>query len=181
MSGSLLGVAEAVRAELPGQVAAVLSDSELPTLRALAAMELAGVAVSHEKLSTFSGELAARADALAQQAYAAIGREVKLGSPKQLQEVLFDELELPKKRKTKSGYSTDAAALADLQETHPHPFLALLLQHREATKLRQIIESHEVAIDATGRINTTYLQTGSQTGRLPRPDPQPPNQPGSPL
>lgn len=171
ISWFLLRVADALRAELPEQVATVLTDIELPTLRALAAMELAGVAVSHEKLSTFSGELAARADALAQQAYAAIGREVNLGSPKQLQEVLFDELELPKTRKTKSGYSTDAAALADLQETHPHPFLALLLQHREATKLRQIIESLDVAIDDTGRIHTTYLQTGSQTGRLSSTDP----------
>ncbi len=171
LSWFLLRVADALRAELPAAVATVLTDIELPTLQALAAMELAGVAVSHEKLSTFSGELAARADALAQEAYAAIGREVNLGSPKQLQEVLFDELELPKTRKTKSGYSTDAAALADLQETHPHPFLALLLQHREATKLRQIIESLDVAIDDTGRIHTTYLQTGSQTGRLSSTDP----------
>ena len=62
---------------------------------------------------------------------------MNLGSPKQLQEVLFDELQLPKTRKTKTGYSTDAAVLADLQETNPHPFLDLLLQHREATKLRQ--------------------------------------------
>ncbi|QEW03076.1 DNA polymerase I [Microbacterium lushaniae] len=171
LSWFLLRVADALRAELPAPVATVLTDIELPTLQALAAMELAGVAVSHEKLSAFSGELAARADALAQEAYAAIGREVNLGSPKQLQEVLFDELELPKTRKTKSGYSTDAAALTDLQETHPHPFLALLLQHREATKLRQIIESLDVAIDDTGRIHTTYLQTGSQTGRLSSTDP----------
>ncbi len=80
-------------------------------------------------------------DGIAQQAYAAIGREVNLGSPKQLQEVLFEDLSLPKTRKTKTGYSTDAAVLADLQGSNPHPFLDLLLQHREATKLRQIIES----------------------------------------
>jgi DNA polymerase-1 len=171
ISWFLLRVADALRAELPAPVTTVLTDIELPTLRALAAMELAGVAVSHEKLSTFSGELAARADALAQEAYAAIGREVNLGSPKQLQEVLFEELQLPKTRKTKSGYSTDAAALADLQENSPHPFLDLLLQHREATKLRQIIESLDVAIDDTGRVHTTYLQTGSQTGRLSSTDP----------
>ncbi|MFJ6652273.1 DNA polymerase I [Microbacterium sp. NPDC091313] len=166
-----LRVAEALRAELPEPVAAILTEVELPTLGALAAMELAGVAVSHDKLSTFSAELATRADALAADAYAAIGREVNLGSPKQLQEVLFDDLQLPKTRKTKSGYSTDAAALADLQESAPHPFLALLLQHREATKLRQIIESLDVAIDDGGRIHTTYLQTGSQTGRLSSTDP----------
>jgi len=177
LSWYTLRVAGAVRAELPESVATVLADIELPTLHTLADMELAGVAVSHDILSTFSGELGARADALAQEAYAAIGREVNLGSPKQLQEVLFDELQLPKTRKTKTGYSTDAAVLADLQETNPHPFLDLLLQHREATKLRQIIESldgsigNDRAIGDDGRIHTTYVQTGSQTGRLSSTDP----------
>ena len=164
-------VAAAERAELPASVSAVLTDIELPTLDALADMELAGVSVSRDKLSGFSGELAARADAIAQDAYAIIGREVNLGSPKQLQEVLFDQLELPKTRKTKTGYSTDAAVLADLQDTNPHPFLGLLLQHREATKLRQIIESLTVGIADDGRIHTTYVQTGSQTGRLSSTDP----------
>lgn len=166
-----LRVAAAERAELPASVSGVLTDIELPTLDALADMELAGVSVSCDKLSGFSGELAARADAIAQDAYAIIGREVNLGSPKQLQEVLFDQLELPKTRKTKTGYSTDAAVLADLQDTHPHPFLGLLLQHREATKLRQIIESLTVGIADDGRIHTTYVQTGSQTGRLSSTDP----------
>ncbi|MFT4307000.1 MAG: DNA polymerase I [Microbacterium sp.] len=164
-------VADAQREQLPASVLQLLTAIELPTTSALADMELAGVAVSHEKLSAFSGELGARADAIAQEAYAAIGREVNLGSPKQLQEVLFDELRLPKTRKTKTGYSTDAAVLADLQERAPHPFLDLLLQHREATKLRQIIESLDTAIDADARVHTTYLQTGSQTGRLSSTDP----------
>jgi DNA polymerase-1 len=171
LSWFTLRVADALRAELPASVAAVLTDIELPTLLALADMELAGVSVSHEKLAAFSGDLDERADAFAQQAYTAIGREVNLGSPKQLQEVLFDELQLPKTRKTKTGYSTDAAVLADLQETNPHPFLDLLLQHREATKLRQIIESLDTAIGADGRVHTTYVQTGSQTGRLSSTDP----------
>jgi DNA polymerase-1 len=177
LSWYLVRVVRAVRAELPDSVSTVLTDIELPTLHTLADMELAGVAVSHDRLSAFSGELAARADALALEAYAAIGREVNLGSPKQLQEVLFEELQLPKTRKTKTGYSTDAAVLADLQETNPHPFLDLLLQHREATKLRQIIESLDSAIGgdrtsgADGRIHTTYVQTGSQTGRLSSTDP----------
>ncbi len=166
-----LRVADAERAEMAESVASVLTDIELPTLVTLADMELAGVSVSHEKLSEFSAELGLRADAIAQQAYDAIGREVNLGSPKQLQEVLFDELQLPKTRKTKTGYSTDAAVLADLQDTNPHPFLDLLLQHREATKLRQIIESLDTAIAADGRVRTTYVQTGSQTGRLSSTDP----------
>lgn len=164
-------VANALREDIPESVAKVLDDIELPTLITLADMEFAGVSVSHEVLSTFSGELAIRAEGLAQEAFSAIGREFNLGSPKQLQEVLFDDLQLPKTRKTKSGYSTDAAALADLQETHPHPFLSLLLQHREATKLRQIIESLDTAIGADHRVHTTYVQTGSQTGRLSSTDP----------
>ncbi|WP_288785203.1 DNA polymerase I [uncultured Microbacterium sp.] len=166
-----LRVTERIREEMPASVAAVLTDIELPTLGALADMELAGVAISHEKLSAFSSELAARADDIATRAYAEIDREVNLGSPKQLQDVLFEQLQLPKTRKTKTGYSTDAAVLADLQESNPHPFLDLLLQHREATKLRQIIESLDVAIGPDGRAHTTYLQTGSQTGRLSSTDP----------
>ncbi|PCE13747.1 DNA polymerase I [Microbacterium sp. SZ1] len=166
-----LRVAAALRDDIPGTVAAVLTDIELPTLLTLADMEVAGVAVSHEVLSAFSSELATRADGIAQDAFGIVGREFNLGSPKQLQEVLFDDLQLPKTRKTKTGYSTDAAVLADLQESHPHPFLGLLLQHREATKLRQIIESLDVAIGPDQRVRTTYVQTGSQTGRLSSTDP----------
>jgi len=171
LSWYALRVSDALREKIPDRVSDLLTEIELPTLLTLADMELAGVAVSHQKLSTFSADLAARADGIAQDAYATIGHEVNLGSPKQLQQVLFDELELPKTRKTKTGYSTDAAVLADLQESNPHPFLSLLLQHREATKLRQIVESLDSAIGEDGRIHTTYVQTGSQTGRLSSTDP----------
>ncbi len=166
-----LRLAAALREAMPETLDRVLTEIEIPTMHALAAMEMAGVAVSHDKLATFSAELGARAEGIAAEAYATIGREVNLGSPKQLQEVLFEQLQLPKTRKTKTGYSTDAAVLADLQDSNPHPFLALLLQHREATKLRQIIESLDLAIGEDGRIHTTYLQTGSQTGRLSSTDP----------
>jgi len=166
-----LRVAAALRDDIPESVAAVLADIELPTLLTLADMEVAGVAVSHDVLSGFSGELGIRAEGIAAEAFALVGREFNLGSPKQLQEVLFDDLQLPKTRKTKTGYSTDAAVLADLQESNPHPFLGLLLQHREATKLRQIIESLDTAIGDDHRIRTTYVQTGSQTGRLSSTDP----------
>src|SRR5690606_7385417 len=115
-----LRTADAIRKAMPDSVATVLTEIELPTLLTLADMELAGVAVSHDVLSGFSGELLARTDALATDAFALVGREFNLGSPKQLQEVLFEDLQLPKTRKTKTGYSTDAAVLADLQETHPH-------------------------------------------------------------
>src|SRR5690606_21026122 len=112
-----LRAAVALREALPESVAAVLTEIELPTLLALADMEVAGVALSHEVLSTFSGGLAARIEGLAPPAFAVVGREFSLGSAKQLQEVLFEDLQLPKTRKTKTGYSTDAAVLADLRET----------------------------------------------------------------
>lgn len=166
-----LRAAAALRDDIQDSVATVLTDIELPTLLALADMEDAGVAVSHEVLSTFSGELANRTEIIAKDAFALVGREFNLGSPKQLQEVLFEDLQLPKTRKTKTGYSTDAAVLVDLQESNPHPFLDLLLQHREATKLRQIIESLDIAIRDDHRVRTTYVQTGSQTGRLSSTDP----------
>ncbi|MFT2816269.1 DNA polymerase I [Leifsonia sp. A12D58] len=149
----------------------VLLDIEMPTLLALVDMELAGVAVSHAELSELSTQLGERSAALAASAYAEIGREVNLGSPKQLQEVLFDQLGMPKTRANKTGFSTDAGALADLQASNPHPFLDLLLQHRDATKLRQIVETLDKAIDSTGRIHTNYVQIGTATGRISSTDP----------
>lgn len=149
----------------------LLAEIEMPLVPVLAAMELRGVTVDHAELSTLSTELGARAAALAEAAYAEIGREINLGSPKQLQEVLFDQLQMPKTRATKTGYTTDASALADLQESNPHPFLGYLLEHRDVTKLRQIIESLDKAIGADGRIHTTYGQIGAATGRMSSNDP----------
>jgi len=149
----------------------LLADVEMPLVPVLAAMELRGVTVDHAELSTLSAELGARAVAFADAAYAEIGREVNLGSPKQLQEVLFDQLGMPKTRATKTGYTTDASALADLQESNPHPFLGYLLEHRDVTKLRQIVESLDKAIGADGRIHTTYGQIGAATGRMSSNDP----------
>ncbi|PPL20550.1 DNA polymerase I [Microterricola pindariensis] len=149
----------------------VLDDIEMPTLSVLVEMELRGVAVSHDELAALSSELGETAAGIAAQAFAEIGREVNLGSPKQLQEVLFDQLGMPKTRATKTGFSTDAGALADLQQSNPHPFLGLLLEHRDATKLRQIVETLDKAIDTTGRIHTNYIQVGTATGRIASTDP----------
>lgn len=149
----------------------LLAEVEMPLVPVLAAMELRGVTVDHGELAALSGELGARAAALAEAAYAEIGREINLGSPKQLQEVLFDQLGMPKTRATKTGYTTDANALADLQDSNPHPFLGYLLEHRDVTKLRQIIESLDKAIGADGRIHTTYGQIGAATGRMSSNDP----------
>ena len=149
----------------------LLADVEMPLLPVLAAMELRGVTVDHPELAALSSELGDRAAGLAQLAHAEIGREVNLGSPKQLQEVLFDQLGMPKTRATKTGYTTDASALADLQDSNPHPFLGYLLEHRDATKLRQIVESLDKAIGSDGRIHTSYGQIGAATGRMSSNDP----------
>jgi len=149
----------------------VLTEIELPLVPVLGDMELTGVAADRPTLQALSVRLGESAAGLATEAFAEIGREVNLGSPKQLQEVLFEQLEMPKTRATKTGFSTDAASLADLQEKHPHPFLDLLLKHRDATKLRQIIETLEKSIADDGRIHTTYDQTGTTTGRISSVDP----------
>ncbi|NEM90181.1 DNA polymerase I [Galbitalea soli] len=149
----------------------VLTDIELPLVPVLAGMETAGVTVSAEILAGLNASLTASAADLAARSYAEIGHEVNLGSPKQLQQVLFEELGMPKTRANKTGFSTDAASLADLQEQAPHPFLDLLLQHRDASKLKQIIETLERGIGGDGRIHTTYDQTGTSTGRISSNDP----------
>jgi DNA polymerase-1 len=149
---------------------------EVPLVEVLAKMELTGVAVDAEVLRGQREVLSGWVDTYQQAAYAAIGHEVNMGSPKQLQTVLFDELQLPFTRKTKTGYSTDADSLADLQEkvdsdTPGYVFLDALLRHRDATKLRQMIETLEKSIDANGRIHTTYDQVGAATGRISSNDP----------
>lgn len=160
------------REALSAGEAGLLQTVELPLVPVLADMERHGVAIDRGELTALATELGARTTALASEAYAVIGRTVNLGSPKQLQEVLFGELGMPMTRATKTGYSTDAEALLDLMERHPHPFLELLLEHRDATKLLQMVEtlSRAVGVD-DHRIHTTYGQIGAATGRMSSNDP----------
>ncbi|GAB2971113.1 DNA polymerase I [Frigoribacterium salinisoli] len=167
----VLRLAESLQEALDEGSRRVLLELELPLVPILGDMERTGVAADRPALRALSTRLGETAADLAQLAFAEIDREVNLGSPKQLQEVLFEQLQMPKTRATKTGYSTDAASLADLQEKHPHPFLGLLLQHRDATKLRQIVETLDKAVDDQGRIHTTYDQTGTTTGRISSVDP----------
>ncbi len=149
----------------------IYRDIEIPLVPVLAALEHRGVQIDLPLLQAHDAELKARVLDLEQQAFAAIDREVNLSSPKQLQEVLFEQLDMPKTRKTKSGYTTDAAALAELQVKKPHPFLDALLAHRDANKLRQMVETLIKAVQDDGRVHTTFVQTGSSTGRLASTDP----------
>ncbi len=161
---------EAVR-RFEGRTEHVYREIELPLLPVLAALETRGVQIDLPLLEAHDVELRGRVAECEQQAYEAIGREVNLSSPKQLQEVLFDQLNMPKTRKTQRGYTTDAAALAELQIKQPHPFLDALLAHRDANKLRQIVETLMKAVQSDGRIHTTLVQIGASTGRLASTDP----------
>ncbi len=167
----LLRLADELMQRLDSGSLAVSRDIEAPLIPVLARMEIQGVTVDADVLAELNSRLGTQAAEIAQKAYAEIGREVNLGSPKQLQEVLFDQLGMPKTRQNKTGFSTDAASLIDLQEQHPHPFLELLLQHRDATKIRQIVETLERGVGSDGRVHTTYEQTGSATGRISSNDP----------
>ncbi|MFT4122521.1 MAG: DNA polymerase I [Microbacteriaceae bacterium] len=167
----LVRVADALAERLDATTRLVLDTIELPLAPVLARMERDGIAVERPLLAGLSAELRASADDIARRAFEVIGREVNLGSPKQLQEVLFEQLQMPKTRANKTGYSTDAASLTDLQERSPHPFLGLLLEHRDATKLGQITESLEKSVAADGRVHTSYDQVGAATGRVSSNDP----------
>lgn len=145
---------------------AVFSSIEAPLVPLLAGMETAGIAVDVRGLNSLEAGLAASVASLEADAFSILGHEVNLGSPKQLQTVLFEELGMPKTRATKTGFSTDAQALQDLQESNPHPFVDALLAHRDATKLRQIVEGLRQAVGGDERIHTTFDQTGTSTGRL---------------
>ena len=169
-------LASARQAVLDEQMAArdalgLFTDLEMPVAATLTVMEDAGIAVDDAVLQARQTELDARVTHAAEGAYAAAGRELNLSSPKQLQAVLFDELKMPKTRKTKTGYTTDADALAGLYAKTSHPFLEHLLEHRDAIKLRQTVEGLRKAIQADGRIHTTFQQTIAATGRLSSTDP----------
>ncbi|MEO8263422.1 MAG: DNA polymerase I [Pseudolysinimonas sp.] len=164
-------LADDLQGRLDAGSLSVSREIEIPLVPVLSRMEKQGVTVSSPVLAELNARLGREAAEIAARAYAEIGREVNLGSPKQLQEVLFDQLAMPKTRANKTGFSTDAQSLADLEEQSPHPFLAMLRQHRDATKIRQIVETLEKGVGPDGRIHTSYEQTGAATGRLSSNDP----------
>ncbi|KGN32540.1 DNA polymerase I [Knoellia sinensis KCTC 19936] len=150
----------------------LLRDIELPLVDILGAMERTGIAVDTDALSALEADFAAKVREAQLDAYDAIGGdEINLGSPKQLQTVLFETLGLPKTRRTKTGYTTDADALTDLYAKTEHPFLEALLRHRDATRLRVTVEGLIKSVAEDQRIHTTYIQTIAATGRLSSTDP----------
>ncbi|WP_031072732.1 DNA polymerase I [Streptomyces sp. NRRL S-118] len=149
----------------------LLHDVELPTSVLLARMERYGISADRAHLEAMEQQFAGAVQQAVKEAHASVGHEFNLGSPKQLQEVLFGELNLPKTKKTKTGYTTDADALAWLAAQTDHELPVIMLRHREQARLRSTVEGLIKTIAADGRIHTTFSQTVAATGRLSSTDP----------
>ena len=169
---AVMDLADALDAELDGiDSTALLRDMELPVQRVLAGMESAGIAVDLQLLTELQNQFGDHIRDAAEAAYAVIGKQINLGSPKQLQTVLFDELGMPKTKRTKTGYTTDADALQSLFDKTGHPFLQHLLAHRDVTRLKVTVDGLLNAVADDGRIHTTFNQTIAATGRLSSTEP----------
>ncbi len=165
-------LADALDADLEQRGAAqLLADVELPLVGVLARMERAGIAADTHHFADMSASLGGEVKAAEQAAFGIIGHEFNLGSPKQLQEVLFTELGLPKTKRIKTGYTTDSEALTGLLAQTGHPVLEHLLRHRDVARLKSIVDSLIPMADEDGRIHTTYNQMIAATGRLSLTDP----------
>ena len=178
LAAHLHPLARALRAQLEESAeTSLLTDMEMPLSILLGQMETIGIAADTDVLDGLSAELGKAVDAAREGAWAAAGREVNLSSPKQLQELLFDHFGLPKTKKTKTGYTTNAEALADLyaktvdEGGAGHDFLGFLLTHRDRIKLKQMVDSLSATVASDGRIHTTFSQVAAATGRLASSDP----------
>lgn len=138
---------------------------EMKVLPVLTAMELTGIHLDSASLHAYNKELSEGLIATEQEIYKTIGHEVNISSPKQLQTVLFEELNLPKGKKTKTGYSTDTSVLEELALINPVP--KMILEYRELAKLQSTyVETLPQLTDSQNRIHTDFVQTGTATGRL---------------
>ncbi|GIF11989.1 DNA polymerase I [Actinoplanes teichomyceticus] len=169
-----LDLADVLIAELSrdgGESQRLLAEVEQPLSVVLAEMEAQGIAADTDYLSELEAHFAAEVKAAQQAAHEVVGREFNLGSPKQLQEILFVERNLPKTKKIKSGYTTDADALQSLFAQTGDPVLAHLLRHRDVAKLKSTVDGLLKSVSDDGRIHTTFNQTVAATGRLSSTDP----------
>ncbi|MEO8827587.1 DNA polymerase I [Lapillicoccus sp.] len=173
VASAVLQLADALDAELARTGGTeLLHDVELPLVGVLARMERSGIAMDVSALEALESDFDDQVRSAQQHAWDAIGDDtVNLGSPKQLQEVLFGRLNLPKTKRTKTGYTTDADALNDLGRKVEHPFLQSVLTFRDAARLRVTVEGLLKSVAEDARIHTTYIQTIAATGRLSSTDP----------
>ncbi len=144
----------------------VMSEVEMPLVEVLAGMEREGVKLDTAKLAAISEQLAGQADTLQAEIWALAGREFTIGSPQQLGEVLFEDLKLSRKRRGKTGFSTDARVLSQIRDEHE--IVPKIERWREVTKLTNTyLDSLPELIDPEdGRIHTTFSQVRAATGRL---------------
>ncbi len=149
----------------------ILDELELPLITVLADMEACGVAIDRAALGDLAQTFGVEIQRLEEEIFASVGHQFTLGSPKQLEQVLFYELNLPRGRRTKTGFSTDASVLEDLRPAHP--MVGMLLDWRLYTKLKSTyIDSLPALLDpTTGRLHTTFHQAIASTGRLSSTDP----------
>ncbi len=157
--------------EIKGQSCdSLLYDIEIPLARVLADMEIEGFRIDTDGINRYGEELSFTAEALKERIYSMAGEEFNINSPKQLGEVLFEKMGLPKSKKTKTGYSTDAETLGKLASKHE--IIADILDYRQVTKLKSTYAEGLVrAADGQGRIHTVFNQTGTATGRLSSAEP----------
>jgi DNA polymerase-1 len=148
----------------------LLHDVELPLVRVLRAMEMAGIKLDVPRLEEVAGRIRAAADELEREIWALAGEEFVLGSPQQLAYILFEKLKLSRKRRGKTGFSTDARVLQAIRDEHE--IVPKIERHRELSKLAQTyLDQLPAAIGDDGRLHTTFLQTNTTTGRLASIDP----------
>nr|BFF24938.1 hypothetical protein GCM10025732_29030 [Glycomyces mayteni] len=151
--------------------AALADDLEFPIIGVLARMEITGIAADEGHFADIESGFAAQSKDATDRAHEIVGRPFNVGSPKQLQEILFEELKMPKTKRTKTGYTTNAEALQQLLVKTGHPLLEQLLRFRDVEKLKQIVATLRATIQTDGRIHTTFHQTVAATGRLSSADP----------
>lgn len=143
---------------------------EMPVLLILAEMEQEGIKIEKEELANYSIELSAQLKNIEKEIFQIVGHEFNIASPKQLQQVLFEERQLKTGKKTKTGYSTDTSVLEELADFDPVP--AKILEYRGLAKLLSTyVDALPVLADSTSRIHTSFVQTGTATGRLSSRDP----------
>ncbi|MFN8167167.1 MAG: DNA polymerase I [Candidatus Nanopelagicales bacterium] len=168
----VLDLADALEVELEARGGTrLMREVELPLLHVLADLEQAGIAVDTAHLESLEAEFAEHMRGAEEAAHDLAGRPFNLGSPKQLQEILFGERGLPPTKKIKTGYTTDAEALQSLFAQTGDPLLEQLLRWRDVSKLRQTVTGLLSSVSDDGRIHTTFNQIVAATGRLSSQDP----------
>jgi DNA polymerase I len=151
-------------------LSALFNEVEMPLLPVLAGMELAGVQIDGAVLAAMAAEFGAQLASLEERIYDLVGHPFNIGSPKQLEQILFHELGLTGTKRTRTGYSTDASVLEELRDKHQA--VALILEHRQVAKLKSTyVDALPLLMDRDGRVHTTYSQAIAATGRLSSADP----------